>query len=33
MVANIVKNGGKSEALPLDVSNKADVNKGPRTRS
>ena len=27
VVANITKKGGKAEALPLDVSNKADVNK------
>src|SRR5229473_5309940 len=27
VVASITKKGGKAEALPLDVSNKADVNK------
>jgi NADP-dependent 3-hydroxy acid dehydrogenase YdfG len=27
VVANITKNGGKAEAIALDVSNKADVNK------
>ncbi|MET0719968.1 MAG: SDR family oxidoreductase, partial [Tardiphaga sp.] len=27
VVANITKSGGKAEAIPLDVSNKTDVNK------